>query len=79
VASGSGTGFQGHDLTNASFLGSSGPAGGPGQVVGQLQPKDRNAISVLQKEKASPEYQGMVQQYLKNLADGATPATSSAQ
>lgn len=79
MAGNAGQGFEGQNMSNTGFMSSSGPKGGPGQVIGQLNPKDRDAISLLQKEKAPPEYQTMVQQYLKNLADGSTPAKSSVQ
>lgn len=59
-----------------NFLNNAGPAGGNGQVVAGIKPKDRAAVSLLQKEKAPAEYQGMVQQYLKNLAEGAAPGHS---
>jgi len=39
-----------------------------------LKPKEREAIALLQKEKAPTEYQGMTGQYLKNLAAGEFPA-----
>jgi hypothetical protein len=42
-----------------------------GLVVGGLTPKDREAISQLQKEKVPPEFAPMVNQYLKNIADDA--------
>ena len=42
---------------------------GPGNVVGTLKPKDRDAITQYAKEKAPAEYAPQVQQYLKNLAD----------
>jgi hypothetical protein len=39
----------------------------------QLKPRDRAALTVLQGEKAPPEYSGMVQQYNKNIANGEMP------
>lgn len=36
--------------------------------------KDREAISMLQREKAPPEYDTMSRQYMKNLAEGVVPA-----
>lgn len=35
--------------------------------------KDREAISMLQREKAPPEYDTMSRQYMKNLAEGVVP------
>ena len=55
------------------YKGSSGEPGVNGQVSSGIKPKDRDAVSLLQKEKAPAEYRGMVQQYLKNLAEGAAP------
>lgn len=43
-------------------------------AVAEMSPKDRAALSLLQREKCPPEYSTMVQQYLKNLADGEMPA-----
>lgn len=56
-------------------LGSSAIPGGNAQVVTGLKPKDREAATLLQKEKAPAEYSGMARQYMKNLAQGET-ATS---
>ena len=53
----------------SGLLGGYGAAGGPGQVMGGLKPKDRDAITQFQAEKSPPEYAPLVQQYLKNLAD----------
>lgn len=47
-----------------------GAEGGPAQVVTGLQPKDREAITLLQGEKPPREFETQVQQYYKNLADG---------
>ena len=49
--------------------GAGGGYSGPGDVVGTLKPKDRDAIAQYAKEKAPAEYAPQVQQYLKNLAD----------
>lgn len=38
-----------------------------------ISPQDRAALSLLQREKAPLEYNEMVRQYLKNLADGEMP------
>jgi DNA repair exonuclease SbcCD ATPase subunit len=56
------------------FMANSGPNGANGQVNAGLKPKDRDAIAQLKKEKTPVEYQGMSQQYLKNLAEGSYPA-----
>lgn len=59
-----------------------GGAGAPGNTaqedsdfsaISKLSDKERMALSVLQREKSPPEYSVMVQQYLKNLADGDMP------
>jgi len=55
-------------------MANSGAAGTAGQVQAGLKPQDREAIAMLKKEKAPAEYQGMVQQYLQNLAEGVSPA-----
>jgi hypothetical protein len=55
--------------TQQLIAGGGGAGGGPGQVVGKLQPKDRDALTQYQAEKADPDYAPQVQQYLKNLAD----------
>lgn len=56
------------------FLQGTGADAGQAQVGGSgLEVKEREAIAALQKEKTPPEYHGMVQQYLRNLADGQTP------
>ena len=83
MAAGSGMGQQG-PLTQAYFLkgvatkgdphqallkGANTGVSGPGQAIGSLSPKDRDAISQYQAEKVSPVYAPMVEQYLKNLAD----------
>jgi hypothetical protein len=57
--------------SESAVLAGSGAAGGPGQVMGGLKPKDRDAISQFQAEKSPPEYAPLVQQYLKNLADSS--------
>jgi len=51
------------------LLAGSGPQGGAAQVVGALSPQDRAAITQYQEEKTPPEYDPVVQQYLKNLAN----------
>lgn len=56
-----------------ALLGGTGPAGGPGQVVTGLRPRDRAAISQAEADKTPPEFTPLVRQYLKNLADGVTP------
>lgn len=43
--------------------------GGPGQVIGGLSHKDREAIEQYQQEKTAPEYAPLVQQYFKNIAN----------
>jgi hypothetical protein len=40
----------------------------------KVSAKDREAISMLQREKAPPEYDTMSRQYMKNLAEGVVPA-----
>lgn len=59
-----------------------GGAGSPGNTaqedtdfsaISKLSDKERMALSMLQREKSPPEYSVMVQQYLKNLADGELP------
>jgi hypothetical protein len=52
-------------------LAGAGAAGGPAQVVTGLNPHDRDAVTQLQNEKPPHEYVSEVQQYYKNLADGA--------
>lgn len=52
-----------------SLAASTGEAGGPGQIVGGLSRKDRDAISQYQGEKIAPEFSTQVQQYFRNLAD----------
>jgi hypothetical protein len=71
-------GQSGEGMTSdkaGNFIGSTGPQGTIAQVVAGLKPKDREAVALLQKEKAPAEYQGMAGQYLKNLAAGESPAT----
>ena len=52
-------------------LAGSGADSGPVQVMEGLNPKDRDAIAQLQKEKPPAEFAPEVQQYYKNIADGA--------
>lgn len=66
-------GLKGDDALK--YIGSGGPQGTIAQVNAGLKPKDREAVALLQKEKAPSEYQGMAGQYLKNLAVGESPAT----
>lgn len=66
-------GLKGDDALK--YIGSAGPQGTIAQVNAGLKPKDREAVALLQKEKAPAEYQGMAGQYLKNLAAGESPAT----
>jgi len=42
-------------------------------ALSKLSDKERMALSMLQREKAPAEYSTMVQQYLKNLAEGEMP------
>lgn len=65
---------EGMETGVQSFMANSGAAGTAGQVQAGLKPQDREAIAMLKKEKAPAEYQGMVQQYLQNLAEGVSPA-----
>lgn len=66
-------GLKGDDALK--FIGNGGPKSPAGQVAVGLKPQDREAVALLQKEKAPSEYQGMAGQYLKNLAAGESPAT----
>lgn len=56
---------------NADNLLASGKQGGPVEVLAGLTPQDRNAVSILQKESPPREFVPDVQQYYKNIADGA--------
>lgn len=56
---------------NADNLLASGKQGGPVEVLAGLTPQDRNAVSLLQKESPPREFIPDVQQYYKNIADGA--------
>jgi len=58
-------GPSGDNLTGA------GDKGGPVEVLDGLSPEDRNAVSQLQDVKPPREFVNEVQQYYKNLADGA--------
>ena len=51
-------------------MASNGGKGGDAEVITGLKPKDREAATLLQKEKAPAEYSGMARQYMKNLAQG---------
>lgn len=52
-------------------LAGAGEAGAPPQPVSGLSPQDRAAVAQLQNEKPPAEYLSEVQQYYKNIADGA--------
>jgi hypothetical protein len=68
---------QGHGLDNKGFTNPGGPGKeGVSQVVTGLKPKEREAVALLQKEKAPDEYRSVTQQYLKNLASGEAPGFS---
>ena len=56
---------------NADNLLASGKQGGPVEVLAGLTPQDRNAVSLLQNESPPREFIPDVQQYYKNIADGA--------
>jgi hypothetical protein len=59
-------------MGSSGYLPGSGPtANVPAQVITGLSPKDRQALTLLQSEKPPREYTPQVQQYQKNLADGA--------
>ena len=60
-----GGGKSGDDLMGA------GANSGPVEVLDGLNPKDRDAIALLQTEKPPREFVPQVQQYYKNIADGA--------
>lgn len=60
-----GTGPTGDNLTGA------GDIGGPVEVLTGLTPQDREAVAAFQSEKPPHEYLPAVQQYYKNIADGA--------
>ena len=61
----------GSSAAMGALTGSATGYAGPGQVVGSLKPKDRDAIAQYQAEKSPPDYAPEIQQYLKNLADDA--------
>ena len=66
------------DGTNAS-PGNEANSQGPVNVAPNstgLKPKEREAVALLQKESAPAEYKNMAGQYLKNLGQGISPATS---
>lgn len=66
------------DGTNAS-PGNEASSQGPVNVTANstgLKPKEREAVALLQKESAPAEYKNMSGQYLKNLGQGVSPATS---
>jgi hypothetical protein len=63
------------DADVSSFMGNSQRPSSVGKPPGALSPKDRDSISSLEKEKTPTEYLAMVQQYLKNLAEGTRPTT----
>jgi hypothetical protein len=67
---GSGAGNSGGGEQDGPATGS--VESGTALSVGGLSPKDREAISQFQSEKSPPEYAPLVQQYMKNLADGST-------
>jgi len=56
---------------SGDFLKGAGAVGGPAQVVTGLNPRDRDAVKILRNEKPPREFVSEVQQYYKNLADGA--------
>lgn len=43
-------------------------------ALAKVSSKNREALSMLQREKAPPEYDTMSRQYMKNLAEGVVPA-----
>jgi len=51
-------------------LAGAGHQGGPAEVLQGLSPKERDAVSQLQKEAPPREFVSEVQQYYKNIADG---------
>lgn len=52
-------------------LAGAGDKGGPVEVLDGLTPQERNAVAQLQNEKPPREFVPEVQQYYKNIADGA--------
>ncbi|MEI8342452.1 MAG: hypothetical protein WCH43_13085, partial [Verrucomicrobiota bacterium] len=56
---------------SGDHLKGAGAEGGPAQVVTGLSPRDRDAVTQLQNDKPPREFVSEVQQYYKNLADGA--------
>jgi len=52
-------------------LAGAGAAGGPVEILEGLTPQDRAAVTQLQNEKPPGEFVSEVQQYYKNIADGA--------
>jgi len=56
---------------SGDFLKGAGAVGGPAQVVTGLSPRDRDAVAQFKNEKPPREFVSDVQQYYKNLADGA--------
>ena len=54
-----------------NFGGTGGASNTPVQVVSGLSPHDRAAVAQLQNQKPPRQYVPQVQQYYKNLADGA--------
>ncbi|MDD5348567.1 MAG: hypothetical protein PHQ12_00015 [Chthoniobacteraceae bacterium] len=57
----------------SQFIQGWGAEGGPAQVVEGIKPKDRDVLLLLQKAQVPPEYNVMLQQYSKNLANGESP------
>ena len=56
---------------SGDFLAGAGASAGPLEPVSGLSPHDRAAVTQLQAEKPPPEFASEVQQYYKNIADGA--------
>ncbi len=52
-------------------------AGDTGDVVGTLNPVDRQAIVEYQAEKVVPDYASQIHQYMKNLADTSASSTTA--
>ncbi len=65
-----GTGENGENGGSADNLLGMGDQGGPVEVLQGLSPKERDAVSQLQKEAPPREFVPEVQQYYKNIADG---------
>ena len=70
---------KGSKQSQAGGIGKEGGEGKDGKqssdlkAVGESQGGRREALSLLQQEKAPPEYEESVRQYIRNLAEGAEP------